>query len=79
MFSFFFFFQGQVCLSSSLGGCFESYLLQPVSLTPGQLFPCICTLGTMCNLSLGVWETHLYTLCSVFSFNKKKKKKIACS
>jgi hypothetical protein len=43
--------------------------------TPGQLFPCVCTLGTMCNLSLGVGETHLYTLCSVFSLALKIKKK----
>jgi hypothetical protein len=34
----------------------------------------IYTLGTMCNLSLGVRETHLHTLCPVF-----ERKKIACS
>jgi hypothetical protein len=26
------------------------------------------TLGTMCNLSLGVWETHLHTFCPNFFF-----------
>jgi hypothetical protein len=47
----------------ALSHTYSSQFLQ----NPGQLFPYICTLGTMCNLSLGVWETYLYTLCSVFS------------
>jgi hypothetical protein len=32
----------------------------------GKIFPCIYTLGTMCNLSLGVWGTHLHTLGLTF-------------
>jgi hypothetical protein len=41
-----------------------------LTLGPGQLFPCNYTLGTMCNLSLGLWE-HNFT--HLVSFKKKKK------
>jgi hypothetical protein len=34
----------------------------------GKIFPCIYTLGTMYNLSLGVWGTHLHTLGPKFFF-----------
>jgi hypothetical protein len=73
-----------VCLRSSLGGiALQSDLLRTVSsISRVRSFHVIHTLGTMCNLSLGVWETHLHTLgpsfCLFFK-KKKKKKKSACS
>jgi hypothetical protein len=59
-------------ISVQVWGCAMSHANPDSSLTPspGQLFPCNYTLGTMCNLSLGVWEhnfTHLVSL-------KEKKK-----
>jgi hypothetical protein len=42
-------------------------------------FQVLDTLGTTCNLSLGVWETHLHTLCPSFVFviylKQKQKQK----
>jgi hypothetical protein len=65
-------FSGTSVLEFKFGGNALSHTCSSQFLqTPGQLFPCIYTLGTMCNLSLGVWETHLHTL-SLFFFVKKK-------
>jgi hypothetical protein len=63
-----------VCLSSSLGESLESNLLQTISsISRVRSFHAIHTLGTMCNLSLRVWETHFNTLCPVLILKKKKK------
>jgi hypothetical protein len=70
-----FLFRDKKGISVQVWGCAMSHASPDSSLTPspGQLFPCNYTLGTMCKLSLGVWEhnfTHLVL---------KKKKKIVCS
>jgi hypothetical protein len=58
------------------GEGFESDLLRTVSsISWVRSFHVIHTLGTMCNLSLGVWETHLHTLGPNFCFPGLKKKK----
>ena len=72
IFVFCFVFQGQVCLSSSLGECFESNLFRTVSsISRVRSFHVIQTLGTVCNLSLGVWR-HIYTHFVPFLLKKKK-------
>jgi hypothetical protein len=38
------------------------------SISRVRSFHDIHTLGTMCNLSLGVWGTHLHTLGPTFCF-----------
>jgi hypothetical protein len=58
-------FKDKRVLQFKFGGMLRAMPVQIVPHLPGQLFPCIYTLGTMCNLSLGVWETHLHTLCLV--------------
>jgi hypothetical protein len=49
----------------------SAYSSTPIPLT--LFFSSVHTLGTMYDSSLGVWETHLHTLCLVF------EKKNACS
>jgi hypothetical protein len=56
--------------NSSLKVCYESCQSRQFSISQVSSFHVIYTLGTMCNLSLGVWETHLDTLCPIF---EKKK------
>jgi hypothetical protein len=58
-------------MSSSLGVCTEPYLPNEVFLYPSVFFAFIIyTLGTMCDLSLGVWLNtcylftyHLFIIC----------------
>jgi hypothetical protein len=78
------FFRNKCACVQVWGECFESDLLRTVSsISRVRSFHVIHTLGTMCNLSLGVWETHLHTFVPSFFFfflkKKKKKKEIACS
>ena len=57
------------------GECFESDLLRTISsISRVRSFHDLHTLGTMCNLSLGVWEKHSHTFGPSFCFPKKKKK-----
>jgi hypothetical protein len=58
----------------------QTYFRTVSSISRVRSFHDIHTLGTMCDLSLGVWGTHLHTLGPNFCFcekkkNKKKKKK----
>jgi hypothetical protein len=65
-------FRDKRVLQFKFGGMLGAMPVQTVPHLPGQLFPCIYTLGTICNLSLGVWETHLHTLCLVLIQKEKK-------
>jgi hypothetical protein len=79
---------GQQGTSVQVWGCAISHASPDNSPNP-QLFPCIYTLGKMCNFSLGVWETHLHTLGPIFThiythlvplfvFGKKKNACLCC-
>jgi hypothetical protein len=62
-------FSGTIVLECKFGGNALSHTCPNQFLhLPGKIFPCIYTLGTMCNLSLGVWGTHLHTLGPTFCF-----------
>ena len=49
--------------------------IQTVCPIPGQIFPYYTHIGTMCNLSLGLWGGHLHTL-SLFLLVFLKKTKM---
>jgi hypothetical protein len=67
------FFRNKCACVQVWGECFESDLLKTMSsISRVRSFHFIHTLGTMCNSSLGVWETHLHTLGPRFCFRKKK-------
>jgi hypothetical protein len=63
-------FLGQKGTSVQVWGYARSHASPDSSSSPKSALSHICTLGTMCNLSLGVWETHLHTLCPVLIKNK---------
>jgi hypothetical protein len=66
-----------VCLSSSLGGCFESYLLQPVSPNPRSAFSMYLHIGDNVQFQFGgMGDTFPHTLSR---FIKKKNYYFACS
>jgi hypothetical protein len=56
----------KMVLLFKFGGVLWAMLVQTVLQFSGQLFPCSYTSGTVCKLSLGVWETLPHTLSPFF-------------